>query len=110
MEMPEKMDLQKFTQWLQEKLPGDRRVVMNRVETVFPADNIEPNSFAALFAYMDGSELMVCELASTFLSVEEAWAALSSEEVYTFRPAPFYQWVEGQYWTLKKKRVDSFIS
>ncbi|MEN6348645.1 MAG: hypothetical protein ABFD08_04495 [Syntrophomonas sp.] len=110
MELPEKMDLQNFTAWLQEKLPGEKRLVMNRVETVFSADNIEPGSFAALFAYMDGGELMICELASTFLSIKEAWAALSSEEVYTFRPAPFYQWAEGQYWTLKRKQLDSYIS
>lgn len=110
MEVPEKMDLQKFDKWLQENLPGERRLVMNRIETVFPADILQPGSFAALFAYMNGSELMVCELASTFLTVEEAWAELSSEEVYTFRSIPFYKWVEGQYWTLKKVQAESFMS
>lgn len=110
MEATEKMDLKKFASWLQENLPGERRLVMNRIETVFPADKIEPGSFAALFAYMNGNELMVCELASTFLSIEEAWTALSSEEVYTFRPVPFYQWVKDQYWSAKKAQVESFIS
>jgi len=100
------MDLEKFAGWLQENLPGERRLFMNRVETVFPADIIEPGSFAALFAYMNGNELMICELASTFLSIKEAWAALSSEEVYTFKPAPFYQWVEDQYWTAKKESFE----
>lgn len=110
MELPEKMDLHKFSQWLQENLPGEKRLVMNRVETVFPADLLQPGSFAALFAYMNDNELMICELASTFLSVEDAWAALSSEEVYTFRAVPFYQWIEYQYWTAKKVQVESFMS
>lgn len=110
MEGLEKMDLQKFANWLKENLPGERRLVNNRIETVFPADIIQPGSFAALFAYMNGSELMVCELASTFLSVEEAWAALSSEELYTFRAVPFYQWAQDQYWSARKIKPDSFIS
>ncbi|MEN6463445.1 MAG: hypothetical protein ABFC94_19015 [Syntrophomonas sp.] len=110
MEVPDIMDLQKFAQWLQENLPGEIRLVMNRVETVFPADILQPGSFAALLAYMNDSELMICELAPTFLSPEEAWAALSSEEVYTFRAVPFYQWVEYQYWTAKKVQTESFMS
>ncbi|MEQ8174624.1 MAG: hypothetical protein ABRQ26_06080 [Syntrophomonadaceae bacterium] len=110
MEVSEKMDLQKFAGWLQDNLPGERRLVMNRVETVFPADILQPGSFAALLAYMNGDELMVCELASTFLTAEEAWAALSSEEVYTFRAVPFYQWAPNQYWTAKKVQTESFIS
>jgi len=103
------MDLQKFANWLQENLPGERRLVMNRIETVFPADKIEPDSFAALFAYMDGDELMVCELAATFESQEEAWASLSSDEIYTFRPVPFNQWAENQYWTVKEVSIKQFI-
>lgn len=110
MEVPEEMNLHKFTKWLQENLPGERRLVMNRVETVFPADILQPGSFAALFAYMNDNELMVCELAPTFLCVEDAWAALSSEELYTFRAVPFYQWAAYQYWTSKKVQADSFMS
>lgn len=110
MEIPEEMDLHKFAEWLQENLPGERRLVMNRVETVFSADILQPGSFAALFAYMNANQLMICELASTFLSVEEAWAALSSEELYTFRAVPFCQWAPNQYWTVKKAPGESFIS
>lgn len=109
MKVPKNMDLQKFANWLQENLPGERRLVMNRIETVFPADKIEPGSFAALFAYMNGDELMICELASTFESSEEAWASLSLDEIYTFRPVPFYQWVEDQYWTAKEVSIEQFI-
>jgi len=106
MRVPKNMDLQKFSTWLQENLPGERRLAMNRLETVFPADKIEPGSFVALYGYMNGDELIVCELASTFLSPEEAWASLSSEEIYIFRPVPFYQWAEDQYWTAKEVAVE----
>lgn len=107
MKVPNNMDLQKFANWLQENLKGERRLVMNRIEAVFPADNIQPGSFAGLFAYMNGDELMVCELASTFVSLQEAWASLSSDEIYTFRPVSFYRWVEDQYWTATDVKVQT---
>jgi len=101
-----KMNLGQFADWLRENLKCDVRQLGQRLEAVINGDVIEAGTYAALFAQMDGSELMVGELLHTFHSWEEAWATLDSGQVNACDPVPFSQWVQDQYWTAKEVKVE----
>lgn len=80
-----------------------------RLEAVINADVIEADTYAALFAQMDGSELMIGELLNTFHSLEEAWVALNSGQACDYDWVHFSQWVQDQYWTAKSITVEAII-
>jgi len=100
-----KMNLAQFADWLRENLICEIRQVGRRLEAVINAEVIEAGTYAALFAQMDGSELMIGELLNTFHSPEEAWAALDSGQASAYDLVPFAQWVQDQYWTAKNVKV-----
>lgn len=108
MKKDKKMNLAQLADWLSENLNCQIRQVGRRLEAVINADVIEAGTFAALFAQVDGSELMVGELLNTFHSPEEAWAALDSGQASTYDLVPFAQWVQDQYWTAKNVTVEVF--
>jgi len=101
-----KLNLAQFADWLRENLKCEIRQVGRRLEAVINADVIEAGSYAALFAQMDGSELMIGELLNTFHSPVEAWAALDSGQASAYDSVPFSQWVQDQYWTAKNVTVE----
>ena len=57
---------------------------------------------------MLGDQVMVCELAETFYSREEARTALDNP-TDTYDPIPFHQWVQDQYWTAKEVKVERVL-
>lgn len=107
-QIPKKMTLPLFVTWLRENLQCELSQSGKRLEVIINADNIEKGTFAALYAYMQGDQVMVCELADTFYSQEEARAALD-ESADTYDPAPFHQWVKDQYWTAQEVKVERVL-
>jgi hypothetical protein len=107
-QIPKKMTLPLFVTWLRENLQCELSQSGQRLEVIINADNIEKGTFAALFAYMQGDQVMVRELAETFYSMEEARAALDNP-IDTYDPVPFHQWVVDQYWTAKEVKVERVL-
>jgi hypothetical protein len=107
-QIPKKMTLQMFVAWLQESLQCELRQSGRRLKVIINADNIEKRTFAALYAYMQVDQVMVCELADTFYSMEEARTALDNP-TDTYDPVPFHQWVQDQYWTAKRVKVEKIV-
>ena len=108
MQIPKKMTLPLFVTWLQESLQCELSQSGRRLKVIINTDNIEKGTFAALYAYMQGDQVMVCELADTFYSIEEAQAALDNP-TDTYDPVPFHQWVQDQYWTAKEVKVERVL-
>lgn len=108
MQIPKKMTLPLFITWLQENLQCELGQSGQRLEVIINADNIEKGTFAALYAYMQGDQVMVRELAETFYSMEEARAALDNP-TDTYDPVSFHQWVKDQYWTAKGVKVEKIV-
>ena len=108
MQIPIKMTLPLFVTWLRENLQCELNQSGQRLEVIINADNIEKGTFAALYAYMQGDQVMVRELADTFYSREEARVALDNH-TDTYDPVPFHQWVQDQYWTATTVTIEKFI-
>jgi len=106
--IPKKMTLPLFVTWLRVNLQCELSQSGQRLKVIINADNIEKGTFAALYAYMQGDQVMVCELADTFYSIEEAQAALDNP-TDTYDPVPFHQWVQDQYWTAKNVKVERVL-
>lgn len=108
MQIPKKMTLPLFVTWLREYLQCELSKSGQRLEVIINADNIEPGTFAALYAEMQGDQVMVWELANTFYSIEEARVALDNS-TDTYDPVPFHQWVKDQYWTASEVKVEKIV-
>ncbi len=108
MQIPKKMTLPLFVTWLRESLQCELNQSGQRLEVIINADNIEKGTFAALYTYMQGDQVMVRELAETFYSQEEARVALD-DPTDTYDPVPFHQWVKDQYWTAKGVKVEKIV-
>lgn len=108
MQIPKKMTLPLFVTWLQENLQCELSQSGQRLEVIISADSIEKGTFAALYAYMQGDQVMVRELAETFYSMEEARTALDNP-TDTYDPVSFHQWVQDQYWTAKEVKVERVL-
>ena len=106
--IPKKMTLPLFVTWLRVNLQCELSQSGQRLKVIINADNIEKGAFAALYAYMQGDQVMVRELAQTFYSREEARAALDNP-TDTYDPVPFHQWVKDQYWTAKDVKVERVL-
>jgi len=107
-QIPKKMTLPLFVSWLRENLQCELSQSGQRLEAIINADNIEKGTFAALYARMQADQVMICELADTFYSMEEARAALDNP-TETYDPVPFQQWVKDQYWTAKDVKVERVL-
>jgi hypothetical protein len=107
-QIPKKMTLPLFITWLRENLQCELSKLGQRLEVIINANNIEPGTFAALYAEMQGDKVMVSELAETFYSMEEARAALDNP-TDTYDPVSFHQWVKDQYWTAKGVKVEKIV-
>jgi hypothetical protein len=107
-QIPKKMTLPLFVTWLRKNLQCELSQSGQRLEVIINADNIEKGTFAALYAYMQGDQVMVRELADTFYSREEARAALD-KPTETYDPVPFHQWVKDQYWTASGVKVEKIV-
>ena len=108
MQIPKKMTLPLFVTWLRENLQCELNKSGHRLEAIITADNIEKGTLAALYAQMEDGQVMVCELAGTFYSREEARAALD-DPTETYEPVPFHQWVKDQYWTASGAKVEKIV-
>lgn len=108
MQIPKKMTLPLFVTWLRENLQCELSQSGQRLEVIINADNIEKGTFAALYAYMQGDQVMVRELADTFYSGEEARVALDNS-TDTYDPVPFHQWVKDQYWTASDVKLEKIV-
>ena len=108
MQIPKKMTLPLFVSWLRENLQCELSQSGQRLEAIINADNIEKGTFAALYARMQADQVMICELADTFYSMEEARAALDNP-TETYDPVPFQQWVKDQYWTANDVKVERVL-
>ena len=106
MKIAKKMNLSLFVKWMQENLKCELRQSGRRIDAVINADVLEKGTFAALFAQMEGSQLIISELVDTFYSLEASWAALDSDQADAYDPVPFHQWVKDQYWTAKEVKVE----
>ena len=107
-QIPKKMTLPLFITWLRENLQCELSKLGQRLEVIINADNIEPGTFAALYAEIQDDQVMVCELANTFYSMEEARTALD-DPTDTYDPVPFHQWVKDQYWTASGVKVEKIV-
>lgn len=107
MKKAKKMTLSQFIQWLQANVNCELCQGGQRVNAVVNADVIETGTFAALFAIMEGSDLLISELTDRFPTREAAWAALESAQEKTADLVPFPQWVQDQYWTAKDVKVET---
>ena len=103
MQIPKKMTLPLFITWLRENLQCELSKLGQRLEVIINANNIEPGTFAALYAEMQGDKVMVSELAETFTAWRRPGAALDNP-TDTYDPVSFHQWVKDQYWTAKGLR------
>ena len=108
MQIPRKMTLPLFVTWLRENLQCELSQSGQRLEVIINADNIEKGTFAALYAYMQGDQVIIRELADTFYSREEARVALDNP-ADTYDPVPFHQWVKDQYWTATNVTVQNIV-
>ena len=108
MQIPKKMTLPLFVTWLRENLQCELSQSGQRLEVIINTDNIEKGTFAALYAHMQGDQVMVRELTDTFYSREEARAALDNP-ADTYHPVPFHQWVQDQYWTASGVKVEKIV-
>jgi len=102
------MTLPLFVTWLRENLQCELSQSGQRLEVIINADNIEKGTFAALYAYMQGDQVIIRELADTFYSREEARVALDNP-ADTYDPVPFHQWVKDQYWTATNVTVQNIV-
>jgi len=107
-QIPRKMTLPLFVTWLRENLQCELSQSGQRLEVIINADNIEKGTFAALYAYMQGDQVIIRELADTFYSREEARVALDNP-ADTYDPVPFHQWVKDQYWTATNVTVQNIV-
>ena len=107
-----KMTLPLFYKWLQDNVKCELRQTKSRVDAVIDASVIEAGTFAALFAIMEGSELLISELTDRFSAREAAWAALEAAQEETADLEPFAQWRQDQFWSAKNVKVEmiSFLT
>ena len=101
-----KMTLPLFYKWLQDNVKCELRQTKSRVDAVIDASVIEAGTFAALFAIMEGGELLISELTDRFSSREDAWAALEAVQEETADLEPFAQWLQDQFWSAKNVKVE----
>jgi hypothetical protein len=107
MKNAKKMTLPLFHKWLKDNVNCELRLTKSRVDAVICADVIEPGTFAALFAIMEGSELLISELTERFPTREDAWAALEAVQEETADLEPFAQWLQDQFWSAKNVKVET---
>ena len=108
MKIPKQMTLPLLVTWLRENLNCELSQSGKRLEVIINSDNIEKGTFAALYAQMQGDQVMICELTDTFYSREAARAALDNP-IDIYEPVPFHQWVQEQYWTASGVMVEKIV-
>jgi hypothetical protein len=103
--VPKNITLPKFIDWIKANTNCEVRINQKRLEILVFADNIEKNKCVPLIAYMDGSHLMISELADDYYRPQDAWQALDNN-ADTYPPESFYEWVKDQYLTAKDVKVE----
>ena len=100
-----KMTMERFGPWLQEKTGAELKELPGRMECVVNIDHIEPGCFAALFVMPASRWLMVFELCGWFQNAAAAWQGLANREA-TYPPLLFEEWVGQQYLTDRGATVE----
>ena len=100
-----KLTLSGFGSWITQQCQASYKASANRVDCVIDCAHIEPGSYAALYAYLDSSGLMIAELDGYFPSQEEAWEALADDQAPTFPPEPFNEWITTEFLTDTSAKV-----
>ncbi len=108
LQVPKKITLKKFVDWIKENTRCEVKTGGNRVDVIVFADNVEPGKIVPLYAETKGSRVMVCELSNDYTSPEDAWHALKSGTANAYRAVPFHEWVEDQYLTAKNVKFQKF--